>query len=246
MDTLELEARELLTDWVGVTDGEPLRVENCGPFWLIAGKGPDGVSRSGTRSDPVSLARDLAEQGRYVEPEPVAVEPVTPDDFVPTLDDASDESFAPAEEEDGSLIEEEAEPAASEIFDLADLLEPQQPGGIGVMVNNTGGVMAADRTEELRAKRIGETVIEHRRLVDASYTVDEARTLQQLRSRSNAAADGSGNQLTDEEQGELDRLALEEMWAARMDAELQRRLTTLNGADHDALQTYRAKGEWPE
>lgn len=126
---------------------------------------------------------------------------------------------------------------------IDDLIEPAS-GGAGIMVNNTGGVMAADRTEELRAKKIGETVIEHRRLVDASFTVDEAHTLQQLRSRSNAAVDGTGNPLTDDEQTTLDRLAVEETWAARMDAELQRRLAMLNEADAEYLQTYSPRGGW--
>lgn len=222
------QAEAILADWTDVT------VQDMGPFWLIAGNDPQGVRRSGCNADVLDLAQRMAEQGRakleLVEtpfadpftPEPVSAAPASTET---TADAAPEDASAPEEDDGGSLSEAYA--------------------GIGLMVGeNRMGVMAADRTEELRAKKIGETVMEHRRLVDASYTTEEARDLQQLRSRANAAADGTGEALTDDEQADLDRLALEEAWAARMDAELQRRLTMLAQADGDTLTAYSAKGAW--
>lgn len=230
------QALALLEDWTDLT------VEDMGPFWLIAGNDPQGVRRSGCNADVLDLAQRMAEQGRaplaLVEtpfadpflPEPVSVEPVTP-----TSSAAPDDASAPVEDDGGSSF-----------LDMLARGDANSIGGIGVMVNNTGGVMASDRTEELRAKKIGETVMEHRRLVDAAYTVEEAHTLQQLRSRSNGAAEGDLNPLTDEEQATLDRLALEEAWAARMDAELQRRLAALAEADGETLAAYVPRGDWPQ
>ena len=221
------QALAILEDW---TD---LVVEDMGPFWLVAGNDPQGVRRSGCNADVLDLAQRMAEQGRAVLalvetpfadpflPEPVSVETVTPTDAAP---------------EDGGSSFLDA------LYDVDDAGAHAFPAG--TMIDSRAGIMAADRTEELRAKKIGETVMEHRRLVDASYTVDEALTLQRLRQRSNAQADGSGVALTDAEQSELDRLAMEELWAARMDAELQRRLTMLGDADHDTLTAYAPRGDW--
>jgi hypothetical protein len=83
-------------------------------------------------------------------------------------------------------------------------------------------------------------------LVDARYTADEARHLQVLRSRSNAAADGTGEALNADEQADLDLLAIDEAWSARMGAEQQRRLATLSTADADALRAFNARTGWPE
>lgn len=212
------EALAILEDW---TD---LVVEDMGPFWLVAGNDPQGVRRSGCNADVLDLAQRMAEQGRatlaLVETpfaDPFLTEPVSVETVTPT-DAAPDDG-------------------GSSFLDMLT-------GSPGTMIDSRAGIMASDRTEELRAKKIGETVMEHRRLVDASYTVDEALTLQRLRQRSNAQADGSGVALTDAEQSELDRLAMEELWAARMDAELQRRLTMLGDADHDTLTAYAPRGDW--
>lgn len=225
------QALAILDDWTDVI------VQDMGPFWLIAGNDPQGVRRSGCNADVIDLAQRMAEQGRaklalvetpFIDPflsEPVSAEPASTDPTTPAAPDDGGSSFWDV---------------LQEVDDA-----PVRPSGIGVMVNNTGGVMASDRTEELRAKKIGETVMEHRRLVDSAYTIDEAHTLQQLRSRSNGAAEGDLNPLTDEEQATLDQLALEEAWAARMDTELQRRLTALADADGDTLTAYSPRGDWP-
>lgn len=245
-EELIAEVRDILADWTGM-DGEALRVENLRRFWLIAGTDPRGVRRSGVRDNPISLARTLASQ---VEPEPApepVAGPVTPDETVLTPGDVSEDA-SPGEDEGGSFYADDPEEEPDLVGDILDemALGEHEPVGVGVMVNNIGGVMAADRTAELRAKRIGETVMEHRRLVEASYTFDEARTLQRLRSKMNAAVDRTGEPLTEDEERELDRLAIEELWAGRMDTELQRRLSMLNEADGDALQTYNAREGWAD
>jgi len=251
-DTLELPTDDDVREAVfAILDGwtDTLAV-NFGPHWTLAGTGPDGVRRSGSNADPIALAHKLFAQGQLrPEPEPVA-ETVTPDEPVLTPGDApADASLE--DDEGGSFYDDggddEPDLVGGILDEIAlDELDELAPGGVGVMVNNTGGVMAADRTEELRAKRIGETVMEHRRLVDASYTFEEARTLQRLRSKMNAAVDRTGEPLTEDEERELDRLAIEELWAGRMDTELQRRLSMLNEANGDTLQTYNAREGWAD
>lgn len=185
-------------------------------------------------------------QGVYVGDDclraPIPLDPL-PDDPDMWLNEPRRRQTSAKGEAETDTQAEEVKPTEGDIhageYDLHELT-----GLPGTMIDSRGGVMAANQTEELRAKKIGETVMEHRRLVDASYTVDEALTLQRLRQRSNAQADGSGVALTDAEQSELDRLAMEELWAARMDAELQRRLTMLGDADHDTLTAYAPRGDW--
>ena len=176
--------------------------------------------------DPDMLLNEPRQRGQTLAVKPSDDTSAAPEAGVPT----QAEEVKPTE---GDIHEAE--------YDLHELT-----GLPGTMIDSRGGVMAANQTEELRAKKIGETVMEHRRLVDASYTVDEALTLQRLRQRSNAQADGSGVALTDAEQSELDRLAMEELWAARMDAELQRRLGILSDPDItiEALTAYSPRGDW--
>jgi len=123
MDAVELEVRAILDGWTLTT------LEDKGPFWTIAGVDPYGTPRAGSRDDALALARDLAALAQPAPepaPEPASVAPDLPSATLDDSDAASDPFAAPAEEEDGSLYEEEAEPAVADIYDIDELATPEQ------------------------------------------------------------------------------------------------------------------------
>jgi hypothetical protein len=222
MDPMELEARGVLADW------SDLNVRNMGPFWLIAGNDPQGVRRAGTRDDVVSLAHTLAEQGRYVEPEP---EPVSADISAtePPALAPYDPSAVPAEDEGGSLLD--------------DLLG----AGIGVMVNNTGGVMASDQTEILRSFKFGEVVDQAEDLLEMRFNDDHHQRWQQLWSQSLGVESNASLPLTEEEQHDLDDLGVRERWAASVKAEQQARVAALRAlTTEQEIRDFNTRGGWPQ
>jgi hypothetical protein len=134
---------------------------------------------------------------------------------------------------------------ADEVKPAEETSAPSEASGPGIMLDTRAGIMAPDRTEELRARRLGEVVLAYTARVDARFPIEQAVALNDLRRRSNAAGDGTGEPLTAEDQEVLEALALNEIWASRMAAEQRARLTMLASAEAETLATFNAREGWP-
>lgn len=116
----------------------------------------------------------------------------------------------------------------------------------GTMIDPRSGVMAADQTEELRARRIGEVVDHAERLLERRFGAIQRTRWQALWSQSLAAQSGVAPVLTDTEAAELAHLSADELWSRAIESEQKARVAALRAAsDAETLTAFKAREGWP-